>query len=133
MDIPPIKGLDYSMGYLYSNKEWNKIYAGQQARFISLSTSNGPVSLRSMETAVMHSATKTYCSVSDANPNEAVQDPDRPVIGPEEPTVTSSETTLPHVCLTRDISPNGGRLWLERRPGFSNTNGPFHSTATIMC
>lgn len=29
----------------------------------------------------------------DANPNEAIQDPDRPVIDPEEPTVTSSETT----------------------------------------
>ena len=38
-------------------------------------------------------ATKTYWFCIDANPNEAIQDPDRPVIDPEEPTVTSSETT----------------------------------------
>ncbi len=43
----------------------------------------------------------------DANPNEAIQDPDRPVIDPEEPTVTSSETTY-RTYAYEDIWPNGG-------------------------
>jgi hypothetical protein len=101
----PNKGIDYSINYIYSNKEWNKIYAGQQARFISLSTSNGTVVYGVEDGDDTSYEDILFCI--DANPNEAIQDPDRPVIDPEEPTVTSSETTY-RTYAYEDIWPNGG-------------------------
>ena len=101
----PNKGIDNSINYIYSNKEWNKIYAGQQARFISLSTSNGTVVYGVEDGDDTSYEDILFCI--DANPNEAIQDPDRPVIDPEEPTVTSSETTY-RTYAYEDIWPNGG-------------------------
>ena len=89
----------------YSNKEWNKIYADQQARFISLSASNGTVVYGVEDGNDTSYEDILFCI--DANPNEAIQDPDRPVIDPEEPTVTSSETTY-RTYAYEDIWPNGG-------------------------
>lgn len=87
---------------LYSNMEWNN---GGEACFISLSTDNGTVAY-----GVEDGGDKSYEDLLfciDANPNEAIQDPDRPVIKPDDPVVEEDE----NVCRSfafEDIWPTGG-------------------------
>lgn len=99
------KKIDSSKTFIYSDMEWNEMYAGEKARFISLSTSNGTVVY-----GVEDGADKSYEDVLfciDSNPNEAIQDPDRPVIDPVEPEIKTTETTY-RTFAYEDIWPQGG-------------------------
>lgn len=97
--------IDTSNSFIYSNKEWNKIYAGEQARFISLSTKNGTV-VYGVEDGADTSYEDILFSI-DCNPNEAIQDPERPSIDPDEPVITTTETTY-RTYAFEDTWPTGG-------------------------
>lgn len=97
--------INTSKAFIYSNKEWNKEYKGEQARFISLSTQNGTVVY-----GVEDGADKSYEDILfsiDCSPNEAIQDPERPVIKPDEPVITTTETTY-RTYAFEDTWPTGG-------------------------
>lgn len=105
-DSKGVKGtINTSKAFIYSNKEWNKEYKGEQARFISLSTQNGTVVY-----GVEDGADKSYEDILfsiDCSPNEAIQDPERPVIKPDEPVITTTETTY-RTYAFEDTWPTGG-------------------------
>lgn len=93
--------------FVYSNKEWNKDYKGQQARFISLTASDGTVVYGVEDGGDTSYEDVLFCI--DANPNEAIFDPDRPVIDPDpdEPEVSETENTYLSFAY-EDIWPSGG-------------------------
>lgn len=72
----------------YSNAEWNKEYNDKKERFISVSLEDGRV-IYGIEDGGDNSYEDILFMIS-ANPNEAIQDPDRPVIDPEEQTTTAA-------------------------------------------
>lgn len=88
--------------FIYSNNNWN---SGQKSNFISLSTTEGTVVYGIEDGGDTSYEDVLFCI--DANPNEAIQDPDRPIIDPEDPIITSKETTY-RVYAYEDIWPNGG-------------------------
>lgn len=97
--------VDYDKTFIYSNMEWNQNYQGQQSRYIALSTAEGTVVYGVEDGADTSYEDVLFCI--DANPNEAIQDPERPVIDPEVPEIIVTET----VCRTyafEDIWPYGG-------------------------
>ena len=81
--------IDTDKSFVYSNEEWNKNYQGQKARFISLSAEGGTVVYGVEDGGDSSYEDLLFCI--DANPNEAIQDPDRPVIDPDEPEVSETE------------------------------------------
>ena len=93
--------------FVYSNKEWNKNYEGQQARFISLTAKGGTVVYGVEDGGDTSYEDVLFCI--DANPNEAIFDPDRPVIDPDpdEPEVSETENTYLSFAY-EDIWPSGG-------------------------
>lgn len=91
--------------FVYSNAEWNKNYEGQQARFISLTASGGTVVYGVEDGGDTSYEDVLFCI--DANPNEAIQDPDRPVIDPDEPEVSETENSYSSFAY-EDIWPSGG-------------------------
>lgn len=97
--------ISVSNTFIYSNKEWNKLYEGEQARFISLSTKNGTV-IYGVEDGADTSYEDILFSI-DCNPNEAIQDPERPAIKPDEPVITTTETTY-RTYAFEDTWPTGG-------------------------
>lgn len=91
-----------SDNYIYSNNTWNKNRANN---FISLSTDDGTVVY-----GVEDGGDKSYEDVLfciQANPKEAIQDPERPVIKPDEPVITTTETTY-RTYAFEDTWPTGG-------------------------
>lgn len=91
-----------SDNYIYSNNTWNKNRANN---FISLSTEDGTVVY-----GVEDGGDKSYEDILfciQANPKEAIQDPDRPVIKPDEPVITTTETTY-RTYAFEDTWPTGG-------------------------
>ena len=90
---------------VYSNEEWNKNYQGQKARFISLSAEGGTVVYGVEDGGDSSYEDLLFCI--DANPNEAIQDPDRPVIDPDEPEVSETENNYMSFAY-EDIWPSGG-------------------------
>ena len=91
--------------FVYSNEEWNKNYQGQKARFISLSAEGGTVVYGVEDGGDSSYEDLLFCI--DANPNEAIQDPDRPVIDPDEPEVSETENNYMSFAY-EDIWPSGG-------------------------
>lgn len=94
-----------SNAFIYSNKEWNKEYEGQQARFIALSTDDGTL-IYGVEDGADTSYEDILFSIK-CNPNEAIQDPERPAIKPDEPEVVTTETTY-RTYAFEDTWPTGG-------------------------
>lgn len=94
-----------SNDFIYSNKEWNTVYAGQQARFIALSTDDGTL-IYGVEDGADTSYEDILFSIN-CNPNEAIQDPERPAIKPDEPEVITTETTY-RTYAFEDTWPTGG-------------------------
>ena len=97
--------IDTDKSFVYSNEEWNKNYQGQKARFISLSAEGGTVVYGVEDGGDSSYEDLLFCI--DANPNEAIQDPDRPVIDPEEPEVSETENNYRSFAY-EDIWPSGG-------------------------
>lgn len=97
--------IDTDKSFVYSNEEWNKNYQGQKARFISLSAEGGTVVYGVEDGGDSSYEDLLFCI--DANPNEAIQDPDRPVIDPDEPAVSETENTYLSFAY-EDIWPSGG-------------------------
>ncbi len=97
--------ISYKNNIVYSNSEWNTVYEGQKARYISLSTKSGAIVY-----GIEDGADKSYEDILfcvDANPSGSIQDPDRPEIDPILPEVTTTETTY-HTYAYEDIWPTGG-------------------------
>ena len=97
--------IDTDKSFVYSNEEWNKNYQGQKARFISLSAEGGTVVYGVEDGGDSSYEDLLFCI--DANPNEAIQDPDRPVIDPDEPEVSETENNYMSFAY-EDIWPSGG-------------------------
>lgn len=97
--------IDTDKSFVYSNEEWNNNYQGQKARFISLSAEGGTVVYGVEDGGDSSYEDLLFCI--DANPNEAIQDPDRPVIDPDEPEVSETENTYLSFAY-EDIWPSGG-------------------------
>ena len=97
--------IDTDKSFVYSNEEWNKNYQGQKARFISLSAEGGTVVYGVEDGGDSSYEDLLFCI--DANPNEAIQDPDRPVIDPDEPEVSETENNYISFAY-EDIWPSGG-------------------------
>lgn len=97
--------IDTDKSFVYSNEEWNKNYQGQKARFISLSAEGGTVVYGVEDGGDSSYEDLLFCI--DANPNEAIQDPDRPVIDPNEPEVSETENNYMSFAY-EDIWPSGG-------------------------
>lgn len=97
--------IDTNKSFIYSNEEWNKNYQGQKARFISLSAEGGTVVYGVEDGGDSSYEDLLFCI--DANPNEAIQDPDRPVIDPDEPEVSETENNYMSFAY-EDIWPSGG-------------------------
>lgn len=97
--------IDTDKSFVYSNEEWNKNYQGQRARFISLSAEGGTVVYGVEDGGDSSYEDLLFCI--DANPNEAIQDPERPVIDPDEPAVSETENTYLSFAY-EDIWPSGG-------------------------
>ena len=97
--------IDTDKSFVYSNEEWNKNYQGQKARFISLSAEGGTVVYGVEDGGDSSYEDLLFCI--DANPNEAIQDPDRPVIDPDEQEVSETENNYMSFAY-EDIWPSGG-------------------------
>lgn len=94
----------YSDTFIYSNKEWNTDYKGQQARFISLSTDEGTV-VYGVEDGVDTSYEDVLFCI-DANPSKAIEDNERPPLPPTPP--TPADETSYRTYAYEDIWPAGG-------------------------
>lgn len=94
-----------SSAFVYSDAEWNEYYGGKKERFISLSTDKGAV-IYGVEDGADSSYEDILFSV-ESTPNEAIQDPGRPVINPEQPEITVTETTY-RLYAYEDVWPTGG-------------------------
>lgn len=97
--------INYGGQYIYSNMEWNSNYQGQQSRYIALSTAEGTV-VYGVEDGFDTSYEDILFCI-DADPNEAIQDPERPVIDPEVPEIVVTETVC-RIYAFEDIWPYGG-------------------------
>lgn len=91
-----------SDSYIYSNNTWNRNSANN---FISLSTNDGTVVYGVEDGGDQSYEDILFCI--QANPKEAIQDPDRPVINPDEPVITTTETTY-RTYAFEDTWPTGG-------------------------
>lgn len=91
--------------FVYSNAEWNKNYNGQRSRFISLSTAEGTVAYGVEDGEDTSYEDILFCI--DANPSEAIQNPDRPSIDPDKPETSETEDHYSSFAF-EDIWPTGG-------------------------
>lgn len=94
--------IDTKKGFIYSNAEWN---VGGKSCFISLSTSDGTVVYGTEDGEDTSYDDILFCI--DASPNEAIQDPDRPVIDPKEREISEREYAY-YTLAYEDIWPSGG-------------------------
>lgn len=100
------KAISTTKTFLYSNSEWNKEYNGNRSRFISLSTTGGTV-VYGVEDSESDTGYEDVLFTIDATPNEAIQNPDRPVIDPETNEVIETDNSF-CIFAFEDIWPTGG-------------------------
>lgn len=99
------KGINTSGTMFYSNIEWNAKFNNRQERFISVALPDGTVVYGAED-----GEDKSYEDVLftiEANPNEAIQNPERPVIDPSTVEVIATESTKKTYAY-EDVWPNGG-------------------------
>ncbi len=89
----------------YSNIEWNTKFNGHTERFISLAMTDGTVVYGAEDGKDKSYEDVLFCI--DANPNEAIQNPERPVIDPSTAEVLASDKTMTTYAY-EDVWPNGG-------------------------
>lgn len=90
--------------FMYSNNEWND---NQTKRFISLTVKNDGTVVYGIEDGDSDRSYDDVMFTIDADPNFAIQDPDRPSIEPEQGEIYSTETTY-RTYAFEDIWPAGG-------------------------
>lgn len=89
----------------YSNSEWNTKFNGYSSRFISMTTTDGTVVYGTEDGEDKSYEDILFCI--DANPNEAIQNPDRPVIDPDRAEITTVESSFMTYAF-EDVWPHGG-------------------------
>ncbi|MDO4164857.1 MAG: LruC domain-containing protein [Bacteroides sp.] len=125
----------FDKGIVYSNKEWNTNYSGQQSRFIAMNSTNGVV--YGVEDGGEDASYDDLMFTIYGNPNEAIQDPDRPTINPDEDAIYTTETTS-QIYAFEDQWPTGGdydmndvMITHKREITFNNVNSANNVTKVV--
>lgn len=90
--------------FMYSNNEWNP---GQFKRFISMTIKDDGTVVYGIEDGNDDKSYDDVMFTIDADPNFAIQDPDRPSVEPEQGEIYSTEVTY-RTYAFEDIWPDGG-------------------------
>ncbi len=96
--------INTSCPFYYSNNEWN---AGQTKRFISVTMKSDGTVVYGLEDGNDDKSYDDVMFTIDADPNFAIQDPERPVVEPEKGEIYATETTYKSYAF-EDIWPKGG-------------------------
>jgi LruC domain-containing protein len=118
--------IDVNGTMFYSNSEWNTKFNNRTERFISVAMPDGTVVYGAED-----GEDKSYEDVLftiEANPNEAIQNPERPVIDPTTVEVVATDVTTTTYAF-EDVWPHGGDYDLNdvivehtRRVSFNQNN-----------
>lgn len=95
--------IDISKNFYYSNEKWN---ASQTKRYLALSLPNGAI-VYGVEDGTGDKSFEDVLFIIKGTPNEAIHNPDIPVINPEEKTIYYWDT-YDRTYAFEDIWPDGG-------------------------